>query len=246
MGATYPTKLLLAMPSGNLCAFEDCRESLIPKSSKSNPALIGVVAHIHGEKPGTARYREDMTDDERNHPNNLIYLCPTCHTKIDAQEKDFTADYLFAVKKKHELWVHTQLDQAMSKVAFVELERAAKSIASGQHSNNSDFQVIPPEAKISKNGLTEESRSYIVMGLSRSGEVTRFLVRMAQFDDEYTTRLKNGFSKKYMELKQTSSGDELFMAMLEFAQTGQPEFKQQAASLAILRHLFHLCEVFEK
>ena len=246
MGATYPTKLLLAMPSGNLCAFEDCREPLTSNGIKSNPAVIGVVAHIHGENPGSARYREDMTDDERNHPNNLLYLCPTCHTKIDAQEKDFTADYLFAVKKKHELWVYTQLDQAMSKVDFAELEIAAKSIASAKHSNNSDFQVIPPEEKISKNGLTEESRSYIVMGLSRSDEVARFLVSMAQLDDEYTTRLKNGFSKKYMELKQTSSGDELFMAMLEFAQAGQSNFQQKAASLAILSHLFHLCEVFEK
>lgn len=254
MSATYPTKVFLAMRSGNVCAFKNCRKALTSDGVSSNPAVIGEAAHIYGESPGTktkpasARYRADMTDDERNHYNNLIYLCPTCHTKIDKQEDDYPASMLFTVKSEHELWVAEQLDQGMSEVTFAELEITAKAIASGKHSSNGDgFDVIPPEKKISKNGLSDAVRSDIAMGLSKSHEVERFLASMAtNADDEFPDRLKNGFKDKYIELKKDLSGDDLFASMLEFAIAGQKGFKQQAAGLAILSHLFSLCEVFEK
>lgn len=254
MSATYPTKVFLAMKSGNICAFKDCRRALTADGANANPAVIGEAAHIYGESPGTktkpasARYRADMTDVQRNHYDNLIYLCPTCHTKIDKQEKDYPADLLFTLKSEHESWVAEQLDQGMSEVSFAELEVAAKALASGKHSSNGDsFKVIPPEEKINKNGLSDAVRSDIAMGLSKSHEVERFLANMAtNVDEEFPERLKSGFKEKYMELKETLSGDELFATMLEFAQAGQKGFRQQAAGLAILSHLFHLCEVFEK
>ena len=254
MSASYPTKVYLALKSGNVCAIKDCHKALTSDGNNSNPAVIGEAAHIYGESPGTrtkpasARYRADMTDAERNHYDNLIYLCPTCHTKIDKQEKDYPAELLFAMKAEHESWVAEQLDQGMSEVTFAELEIAAKALASGKHSSNGDgFEVIPPEEKIKKNGLSDTMRSDIAMGLSKSHEVERFLANMAtNVDEEFPERLKSGFKEKYLELKETLSGDELFASMLEFAQAGQKGFKQQAAGLAILSHLFHLCEVFEK
>lgn len=252
MSASYTTKVILAMKSGNVCALSDCRTSLTSNGNKSDPAVIGEAAHIYGEnagtdkKPPSARYREDMTKEQRNHYDNLIYLCPSCHTKIDKQEEDFPAEMLFTFKEVHEAWVEEQLDLGMSDVGFAELEIAAMAIASGNHVTNGDFIVIPPEEKLNKNNLGSVSRSYLAMGLSRSSEVTRFLSQMSQLDDEYPIRLRDGFKTKYSELKGELSGDELFMAMLEFSQSGLSDFKQQAASLALLSHLFHLCEVFEK
>jgi HNH endonuclease len=252
LSVKYPTKVFLAMKSGNLCAFEDCRKPLTSDGIKSNPSIIGEAAHIYGENPGTdtkaasARYLGGMTEDERNHYNNLLYLCPSCHTKIDKQEEDFPAGKLFKIKQEHEAWVEDRLDKSMSEVSFAELDIAAKAIASGNHSSNGDFIVIPPEEKIKKNELGSESRSYISMGLSRSSEVTKFLSQMSQLDDQFPIRLKDGFKQKYKELKPILSGDSLFMEMLRFSQSGMNDFKQQAASLALLSHMFHLCEVFEK
>lgn len=252
MSASYPTKVFLAMRSGNLCAFPDCRKELTADGDESDPAVVGEAAHIYGEHPGTdkkppsARYRADMEDEERNHYDNLIYLCPSCHTKIDKQEEDYPAKMLFDLKENHESWVRSQLDQGMSEITFAELEIAAKAIASGAHASPSDLAVIPPDAKIRKNGLTEKSRSYISMGLSQSSEVERFITNMTHLDGEYPERLKSGFQSEYDDLRQDLSGDSLFMGMLAFAQKGSNNFKQQAASLAILSHLFHLCDVFEK
>lgn len=254
MGASYPTKLFLAMRSGNRCAMSDCRKGLTADGDQSDPAVLGEAAHIYGENPGSdrkppsARYLSSMSDNERNHYTNLIYLCPTCHTKIDKQEDDYSADSLKQLKREHEQWVSDQLDQKMNEVSFAELEIASKAIASGQHAEFSeDFATITPSEKINKNNLSQSVRSDIAMGLSKSKEVEKFLANMAMnVDGEFPERLKNGFKTKYEELKKNLSGDELFASMLEFSQAGQKGFKQQAASLAILSHLFHICEVFEK
>jgi len=252
MSASYPTKIYLAMKSGNICALKECHIPLTSEGNKADPVVVGEAAHVYGENPGTkmkppsARYKDDMTDEERNHYNNLIYLCPTCHTKIDKQEEDYPAELLFMYKNEHEAWVVEQLNETMPNVTFAELEVAAKAIASGQYTMNGDFNVITPEEKIKKNGLSKEINALIVTGLSRSYEVSEYLVKVAYLDEKFPERLKNGFKVKYLELKKSMSSDALFMAMFEFSQAGKHDFKQQAASLAILSHLFHLCEVFEK
>jgi len=246
MSASYPTKILLAMRSGDRCALPACRINLTYDGIQADTVVIGEAAHIYGEKDTAARYRQEMTDDQRNHYDNLIYLCPNCHTKIDKQISDYPAENLIKIKKEHEAWVSERLDESISEVTFAELEIAAKAIATGQHFTNGDFYVITPEEKIKKNGLTQEVRALISTGLSRSSEVSSYLVKAAQLDPTFPERLKDGFKEKYLELKKTASGDVLFMEMFEFAQSGQHDFKQQAASLAILTHLFHLCEVFEK
>ena len=248
MSASSTKKILIALKSGDRCAFKDCRKLLTSDGVKSEAAIIGEAAHIYGEKPSSARYQPNMTDKQKDSENNLIYLCPTCHTKIDKQEQDYPADFLFNLKKEHEKWVEEKLDQGMSDFSFVELEIAVKSLASAKHySNADDFKIISTAAKIDKNRLSDVVRSYISMGMSKSYEVERFIADMTtNIDEEFSERLKNGFKNKYFQLKKTLSGDELFMSMLKFAQAGQDDFLQQAASLAILSHLFHICEVFEK
>ncbi|MGR9000003.1 MAG: HNH endonuclease [Gammaproteobacteria bacterium] len=239
-------KILYAKAAGR-CSFETCRKDIVLEAeSNDKTKQIGKIAHIVAHSSDGPRANPNYPKDKLDSYENWILLCPTCHDTIDAQESKYTVEGLIKIKTDHETWVTGQLDQGLSDITFAELEIAAKAIASGKHSNNGDFQVIPPEQKITKNGLTEVSRSYIAMGLSRSFEVGRFLVSMTQLDDQYPERLKSGFRQKYMELKKSICGDELFMAMLEFSQVGHTDFKQQAASLAILSHLFHLCEVFEK
>jgi hypothetical protein len=72
-------KALFAL-SCNRCAMSACDLRL------ADPQWKGVqadIAHIRGERPGSARYAPDMTDAERNSPENLILLCPNHHREID-------------------------------------------------------------------------------------------------------------------------------------------------------------------
>lgn len=46
------------------------------------------IAHIHGANPGSPRYREDMTDDERRAFANLLLLCRAHHELVDRRRPD--------------------------------------------------------------------------------------------------------------------------------------------------------------
>ena len=240
-------KILYGKAAGR-CAFSACRKLLTLEATSSGKARqLGKIAHIVAHSPAGPRADAAYPQDKFDTYDNWILLCPTCHDTIDIQPENYPAENLLKIKQEHELWVEEQLDEGMSNVSFAELEVAAKVLATGKFSESVDFHVIPPELKITKNNLTQMSRAYITMGLSRSLEVEKYFASMAQLaDPDFPERLKDGFKQKYLELSKDSSGDELFLDMLEFATSGKSDFKLQAAGLAILTHLFHLCEIFEK
>ena len=249
MGDTrkYPlsdVKILYARASGH-CS--KCKVNVVLEDSNTEkPKQIGKIAHIIAHSPKGPRADTSYPKNKLDTYANWILLCPTCHDTVDALEGTYRVETLTKLKKNHEDWIADNIDNGMSEFTFAELEIAARAIASGQHSDKSDFHVITPEEKIEKNNLTEKSRAFLTMGLSRSTEVEKFLSSMTIGDNTYTNRLKAGFKKKYKELKQTLDGDGLFFEMLNFSQTNQCNFEQKAASLAILSHMFYLCEVFEK
>lgn len=243
----YPVadvKILYGRAAGR-CAFANCRKNIVLDDIPNDKSKqIGKIAHIVAHSPDGPRGDKSYPPDKLNIYENWILLCPSCHDLIDTRPLLYTIATLREIKLSHEAWVEEGLDQ--SSVTFAELEVAAKAIATGQHYESSDFTVIPPEEKIKKNNLTNLSARYIAMGLSRSLEVEKFLSSMAIVDQAFPERLKNGFKHKYLELQKTSSGDALFMDMLSFATSGFKDITECAAGLAILVHLFHLCEVFEK
>lgn len=73
MSASPSTKLRLAFRSGGRCARPGCdRELVVESETGDDNTSIGQAAHIAGEKPIAKRYDPCMTDEERDHYNNLI------------------------------------------------------------------------------------------------------------------------------------------------------------------------------
>lgn len=257
MSVSYPTKLLLAYRSGDRCALPDCGLGLSPDSDDGDPINVGEAAHIAGEHDGkgkvkkSARYDSSMTDAERNHYDNLIYLCSTCHTKIDAipqGEKGYPVDRLQKIKAEHEQKVRDAVAEAFAGVGFPELEEATQWIMQiSPQSGNDGFALIPPDDKLKKNDLGNGTRTIVTMGLSVSREVHSFVESVAQTDADFPERLKAGFLEEYYRLKREGrAGDDLFDLMCRFAQRGFKEQAKQSAGLAVLIYLFEACEVFEK
>jgi len=248
MGATYPTKMLLAFRSGDTCAFPNCAKRLTVDGQQSDPAILGEAAHIAGEKSDAARYDSSMTEDERNHYNNLIYLCGDHHTQIDKQHIDFSIKHLHDIKQKHEQTVRDAMTEAFASVGFPELEEATKWIMKiGPTTDQSNFALVAPDEKIKKNDLGSSSRFIITMGLSVAHDVRSYVESVLQIDDEFPNRLKAGFLEEYFRLRKDGHhGDELFGFMCKFAQRGFRELVNQTAGLAVLIYLFEACEVFEK
>ncbi len=255
MSASYPTKLLLAFRSGDQCAI--CRKHLTVDSTNGGPYSIGEAAHIAGEKDGkgkakrSARYDSLMTNEERNHYDNLIYLCGTCHTTIDAVpqgEHDYPVDSLQQTKSRHVQVVRQALLDAFVDVGFPELQEATQWATTVQPSAvTGDYSLLKVEDKIKKNDLDADARGVVAMGLGVTSEVSRYIENVAQTDGEFPERLKAGFLEEYWRFKRGGiNGGDLFELMCQFAQQGFQRQAQRSAGLAVLIHLFEVCEVFEK
>jgi hypothetical protein len=85
--------------SRNICFFTRCEERLTNPEWKQ---VNGEVAHIKGERPGSARYDANQPDTERQGHNNLMLLCPRHHKLIDRLEPgEFTVDRLTEMREMH-------------------------------------------------------------------------------------------------------------------------------------------------
>ena len=249
MSASYTTKLLLAFRSGGRCAFPGCPHQLtVDAPTGGDPVVLGEAAHIAGEQPTAARFDAAMTDEQRNHYHNLLYLCGNHHVQIDKQAAHFTVGALHQIKAEHEAKVRHGLNAAFAQIGFPELELATAWVNHFQPgADSTDLSLLPPEEKIKKNELSNGSRVTITMGLSVARLVGDFVQQEALLDTDYPERLKAGFLEEYCRLRRGGHrGDDVFDLMCEFSQRGLKGQSQRSAGLAVLVYLFEKCDLFEK
>jgi len=249
MSGTIPLRdqKILCLKSGNCCALPECRKKLIVSGTADDKdSIIGEVAHIKGERLGSARYDATMTDKERNSYKNLILVCGNHHKVIDDQPQTYTAEKLYVIKKEHEMWVANAIKQEMVNVTFAELNVVTKYLYSGQATIDDSLVLVPPRDKIKKNGLSQEITNMILQGMVQVKQVGTYISNAPDID--FGERLKQGFVNEYQRLKngEKLTGNDLFNALFEFATGGSNNFRQTAAGLAVLVYLFEKCEVFEK
>lgn len=192
-----------------------------------------------------------MNEDKRNHYKNLIYLCGSCHTTVDAipqGENDYSVERLQVIKEKHEGKVRQAMLDAFADIGFPELEEATQWVTAIQPtSQTTDYSLLRVEDKIQKNDLDGDARCVIAMGLGVASEVARYIESVAQTDMDFPERLKAGFLEEYWRLRKDNvRGGELFELMYHFSQQGFERQAQRSAGLAVLIHLFEACEVFER
>lgn len=88
--------------AGGYCSNPDCRVRVAIVSEKGESYLTGEMAHI------VARQAKGPRGDGIGGDNtyeNLVLLCPTCHTKADKAPEDFPVELLLDWKAQHEAWV---------------------------------------------------------------------------------------------------------------------------------------------
>lgn len=83
--------------SHDLCV--SCKCDVIAEKMDCIPYPVGVNAYIEGENPNSARYNSDLDYPGKNSHENLILLCPTCHTKIDNDPETYSVEKLKQIKK---------------------------------------------------------------------------------------------------------------------------------------------------
>lgn len=185
--------------------------------------------------------------EQRNEYSNLILLCPTHHALVDAMESTYTVDELRNWKSNIEARYREFLTQGMQSITFAELETITEALVNNGVAPSTSISVIPPQEKMSRNGLTERTGGLVNIGLLQSRQVERFVETMDELDRTFIVRLTSGFVNEYQRHRQADmEGDSLFEAMLLFSAQGRTNVLYQCAGLAVLVYLFERCEVFER
>jgi len=95
----------------------------------TNNIQIAEMAHIIAKKSNGAR--GSISQEHDNSYNNLILLCPNCHTKVDKYPEDYSIEKLITLKNEHENSIKSKLN-IINKDYLKDLS-----------SLNTLFQVIP-------------------------------------------------------------------------------------------------------
>ena len=90
--------------SAGRCAL--CKEYLLEGALTIRPLFLGEMAHMVGQANTTAspRGKDPLPVEDRNLADNLILLCPSCHTEIDKRGALdlITVAWLKGRKREHE------------------------------------------------------------------------------------------------------------------------------------------------
>lgn len=242
--------------SGGRCAYPKCGKVLVipSRDSRDLPKNVAKIAHITAASPGGPRYDHSMHPEERRAESNLILLCGDHHDAVDSQLEFHTKDFLRQAKLQHERGLDRAAQYHMGLIGYKELEMICQALSLGVTVQSEDISSIEPpldiDNKIELNGLGEESRHSIELGMAQDKEVREFLKAMDNIQLGFSSRLTDRFKALYYQARaENLSGDDLFASILgtTYLNCGPTLTHQaQAASLAVIAHLFFICEIFER
>lgn len=94
---------ILGKRVGFLCSNPDCRKHTIgPNAEEDKSTTIGIAAHITAAAFNGPRYDQDLSDEQRSHISNGIWLCSNCATLIDKNPLEYSVEHLKKWKRDTE------------------------------------------------------------------------------------------------------------------------------------------------
>lgn len=108
MTISAQTRKVLWTRGRDMCAFPGCRQALTvsqvnASTGKNSTTVVGEEAHVRSARPGGPRHDPDYPRDKHDSYENLILLCSTHHTMIDANNGNgYDADALIKMRQDHE------------------------------------------------------------------------------------------------------------------------------------------------
>lgn len=147
------TKLRLFADSAGYCQRPTCRRRLF-SDADSEDYHIAEMAHIFAAVDGGPRTSTTLNRVERATYENLILLCPNCHTEIDKAPNLFPDKLIAQWKTEHLKTIRDVLGVAR----FGSRAEARSYIEPLLERNRAIFNAIGPESEYRENPEAEEAR----------------------------------------------------------------------------------------
>ena len=115
------------------------------------------------------------------------------------------------------------------------------------HSTGSGLTTVPVPLKMEINDLGEDTRLIIARAMCFSELVAGFIKRQCRTKSDFAVSLRTYFCDLYKNLRYADFyGDDLFNAMIVHMRKKVGDIQRESVAVAILVHLFLICDVFEK
>lgn len=204
--------------------------------------FIGEFAHIVDLQKATLRYDSTKTIDELNSIDNIIVLCPNCHTKIDKESEKYSTSYLLQEKKQYEN--NILISKEYSNPEYLKFFDAIFKDLKGKYqfvSNRNTLQPISVKDKITKNSLSSID-DIINIGLSMQSYFVDYLDTLPLEDK---VELRKIIIEIYLnEIKNKNiSNEEKFNNMVK--ELVGNNTNNYLYAITILAYYFEECDVFE-
>ena len=134
-------KLLAA--SGGYCGNPSCHCELMPFFESGEVTNIEEMAHIIGKKKKGPRGEDELPLSERDEFDNIIMLCPTCHTMVDKNPRLYPKATIQQWKKNH----FESIKNLFITPLFNNREEARKYIKTLFDDNKTIFETFGPYSK---------------------------------------------------------------------------------------------------
>jgi len=106
------TKEVLAKRVGYRCSNPTCRQLTSgPHDDPARAVNLGVAAHITAAAPGGPRYDPDLTAEQRQSPDNGIWLCQNHAKLVDSDDSRHTVASIKGWKSISEAMARGELEQ---------------------------------------------------------------------------------------------------------------------------------------
>lgn len=144
------TKLRLFSDSAGYCQRPNCGRRLF---SEKDEYHLAEIAHIFAATDGGPRANQEIGHQDRASYENLILLCPSCHTEIDKAPEAFPASVIIEWKSKH---IET-IKNAFGMAKVQTREEARSLIVPYFARNKAIFNQLNPDKPYRENPEAEEA-----------------------------------------------------------------------------------------
>jgi hypothetical protein len=111
---TELTRVLLRERVGGRCSKPDCRKATTgPKLNGHGAVRLGRAAHITAAAAGGPRYSKLLTQAQRRHIDNAIWLCNDHADEVDADQCRYSVDELRRWKAEAEQRAHDEIGKPL-------------------------------------------------------------------------------------------------------------------------------------
>lgn len=149
---SHQTKLRLFADSAGFCQRPQCRKRLFSDEGGED-YHIGEMAHVFAAVDGGPRPAPEMDEAARASYENLILLCPSCHTEVDKAPAIFPDRLIREWKDSHKETIKSALGVAR----YTRREDARAFVAPLFRANKVIFEQLSPDLEYRENPEAEQS-----------------------------------------------------------------------------------------